>query len=94
MQLSTRGIYKTILASKHYHVARLCTGDEFPRRAQVLDLPSVAVISEKYATLLTPAGYAFSIWSLIYVLLVVSVVYQARDVFRPNKPKYPAKFLI
>ncbi len=53
--------------------------------AQVLALPPIGDISDTYATLLTPATYAFSIWSLIYLLLVVLVVYQARDVFRPQK---------
>jgi len=52
--------------------------------AQVLDLPSIGQISDKYATYLTPAGYAFSIWSLIYVLLIVFVIYQARDILKPN----------
>lgn len=53
--------------------------------AQLLDLPAINDISDKYATLLTPAGYAFSIWSLVYVLLIVFVVYQARDVIHPRK---------
>ena len=33
-------------------------------------------ISAKYETVLTPAGYAFSIWSLIYVGLIAFSVYQ------------------
>lgn len=53
--------------------------------AQILDVPSIGEVSERYATLLTPATYAFSIWSLIYVLLVAFVVYQARDIFKPDK---------
>lgn len=53
--------------------------------AQLLSLPSISEISDKYATYLTPAGYAFSIWSLIYVLLVVLAVYQARDLFKPRR---------
>lgn len=32
-------------------------------------------ISDKYPTLITPSGYAFSIWSLIYILLLLFVVY-------------------
>lgn len=36
-------------------------------------------ISDKYHTYLTPAGYAFSIWSLIYVLLAGFIVYQLRS---------------
>lgn len=34
-------------------------------------------ISEKYFTTLTPAGYAFSIWALIYTSLIVFSIYQA-----------------
>ena len=33
-------------------------------------------ISAKYPTVLTPAGYAFSIWSLIYVGLLAFSIYQ------------------
>lgn len=36
-----------------------------------------AEISDKYPTLLTPAGYAFSIWSIIYVGLIAFSIYQA-----------------
>ncbi len=35
-----------------------------------------AEISAKYPTLITPAGYAFSIWSLIYVGLIAFSIYQ------------------
>jgi hypothetical protein len=35
-----------------------------------------AAISAKYPTLLTPAGYAFSIWSLIYLGLIAFSIYQ------------------
>src|SRR5829696_4204210 len=35
-----------------------------------------AAISAKYPTLVTPAGYAFSIWGLIYVGLLAFSVYQ------------------
>ena len=38
---------------------------------------STGAVSDKYATLITPAGYVFSIWSVIYILLFVFVVYQA-----------------
>lgn len=34
-------------------------------------------ISDKYPTLLTPAGYAFSIWGLIYLGLIAFSLYQA-----------------
>jgi hypothetical protein len=35
-----------------------------------------AEISDKYPTVITPAGYAFSIWSLIYVGLIAFSIYQ------------------
>ena len=35
-----------------------------------------AAISDKYPTVLTPAGYAFSIWTLIYIGLIAFSVYQ------------------
>ncbi|MDO7906676.1 tryptophan-rich sensory protein [Paenibacillus sp. JX-17] len=38
---------------------------------------STSEISDTYPTLITPAGYAFSIWSLIYLLLAGFVIYQA-----------------
>lgn len=53
--------------------------------AGLLGLPAINDMSDKYATLLTPAGYAFSIWSLVYVLIVTLTVYQARDIFRSDK---------
>lgn len=39
---------------------------------------STGEISDKYQTYITPAGYAFSIWSLIYLLLAGFVIYQFR----------------
>ncbi len=35
-----------------------------------------AAISDKYPTFITPAGYAFSIWSLIYLGLIAFSIYQ------------------
>jgi hypothetical protein len=35
------------------------------------------VVSNKYPTLITPSGYAFAIWSLIYFGLAVFSIYQA-----------------
>lgn len=34
-------------------------------------------ISDLYPTLVTPAGYVFSIWSIIYILLLAFVIFQA-----------------
>lgn len=38
---------------------------------------STAEISDRLATLVTPANYVFAIWSLIYTLLLVFTIYQA-----------------
>ncbi len=42
----------------------------------VWGMPSVGDISNLYPTLLTPAGYAFSIWGLIYIMLIGFFFYQ------------------
>jgi hypothetical protein len=34
-------------------------------------------ISDQYPTLVTPAGYVFSIWGVIYTLLLIFIVFQA-----------------
>jgi hypothetical protein len=46
--------------------------------------PSIGEISAKYENLLTPAGYAFAIWGLIYIALLVFAIYQAGDLFNKN----------
>lgn len=43
----------------------------------ILGGKNTAQISDAYPTLITPAGYVFSIWGVIYVLLGVFVVFQA-----------------
>lgn len=41
-------------------------------------------LSDKYPSLFTPAGYVFSIWGLIYLLLTVFIVYQALPAQKDN----------
>lgn len=43
----------------------------------LLNGKSTGSISDKYVTLITPAGYVFSIWGVIYILLFVFVAFQA-----------------
>lgn len=45
--------------------------------------------SDKYPNLFTPAGITFSIWSVIYLFLLIYVFYQARDVFKTQKEDMP-----
>ncbi|GEQ85070.1 hypothetical protein ULMS_05780 [Patiriisocius marinistellae] len=49
--------------------------------AGVFNDTTQADMSAKYTTLFTPAGYAFSIWGLIYMLLLGFVIYQSRSLF-------------
>lgn len=46
-----------------------------------------AEISAKYQTMITPAGYAFSIWSLIYVGLIAFSIYQLLPANLASIPK-------
>lgn len=45
---------------------------------------STGEISDSFPSLVTPAGYVFSIWGLIYLLLAAFVVYQALPAHRGN----------
>jgi hypothetical protein len=42
---------------------------------------TMATVSARYQNLFTPAGYAFSIWGLIYIGLASFVIYQAKGIF-------------
>lgn len=46
-----------------------------------LNNSTIGKISQGLNSLFTPAGYAFSIWGLIYLLLFCFVIYQGRSLF-------------
>ncbi len=48
---------------------------------------SVGDVSARYETLFTPAGYAFAIWGIIYLLLILFVGYQWFARFRRNETR-------
>lgn len=50
---------------------------------------TIGGVSNKYPNLFTPAGITFSIWSIIYLFLLIYVFYQARDVFKAEKEEMP-----
>ncbi len=54
--------------------------------AKIFSTETVAGISIKYNTLFAPAGYAFSIWSLIFILCIGFVVHQF-SLLSSNDPK-------
>lgn len=47
---------------------------------------TVGNLSEEYNNLFTPAAYAFSIWSLIFLALVAHGIFLVRRAFGPNIP--------
>ncbi|WP_040279252.1 hypothetical protein [Psychroserpens damuponensis] len=47
----------------------------------VLNNTTIGEVSKQYNTLFTPAGYAFSIWGIIYILVLGFVIYQGRSLF-------------
>lgn len=42
---------------------------------------TMATVSAKYQNLFTPAGYAFSIWGVIYLALAGFIIYQSKGLF-------------
>ena len=48
---------------------------------------TIGNVSDQYQNLFTPAGYAFSIWGVIYLLLAGFVFYTGRSLFNPSKNK-------
>jgi len=60
--------------------------------ATASSLPKISAVSENYTTFLTPADYAFSVWLVIYVMIALLALYQARDVFKSDdNNRLPAK---
>ena len=49
---------------------------------------TMATVSAQYQNYFTPAGYAFSIWGLIYIGLLASLIYQSKGIF--NSKEAPA----
>jgi hypothetical protein len=45
---------------------------------------TIGSISDRYDTLFTPAGYAFAIWGIIYLLWIGFIVFQLSVVFKKN----------
>ncbi|MEE1885725.1 hypothetical protein [Pedobacter flavus] len=51
----------------------------------VLNGNTMGIVSAKYSNYFTPAGYAFSIWGLIYIGLLGFVIYSGRGLFNKSK---------
>lgn len=50
----------------------------------LLNGQTIGDVSKNLQTLFTPAGYAFSIWGFIYLLLIGFIFYQGRSLFSKN----------
>jgi len=50
---------------------------------------TTAELSDALPNLFVPSGITFSIWGVIYVLLIIFVIYQIRDVFKKEKIEMP-----
>lgn len=50
----------------------------------ILNGNTMKTLSDKYFTFFTPAGYAFSIWGLIYIGLLGFVIYTGRTLFKKS----------
>ncbi len=52
---------------------------------------TMATVSARYQNYFTPAGYAFSIWGLLYLGLLAFVIYQGRGLFTKVNEEWPVK---
>ena len=50
-------------------------------------------LSDKYPNLFVPAGITFSIWSVIYLMLLIFCIYQIRSLFSKNPEPHLAMIL-
>lgn len=53
--------------------------------SEVFNGTSQAEISSRYETLVTPAGYAFAIWGLIYLLLISFIAFQWTEYLKHHR---------
>lgn len=51
----------------------------------IFNKSTMASVSAKYQNLFTPAGYAFSIWGLIYIGLIAFAIYQSQGLFNSKE---------
>lgn len=50
---------------------------------------TMATVSARYQNYFTPAGYAFSIWGLIYLGLLAYVIFQGKGLFKKTDDDWP-----
>ena len=80
---------KTILQVANIIALTLTIGINTLANSLPINGRTTGEISELYPTLFTPAGITFAIWGVIYFLLGVFVIYQARDLLTKRKEEMP-----
>ena len=77
---------KRLLASRIGNIVALVVVIAVNALANILRFggQTTGEVSDKYHSLFTPAGFTFGIWTVIYLLLAVFVVYQALPAQREN----------
>ncbi len=68
-------ITEKVLASLHLIILTALIFWNYYTNSGVIDGRTVGSVSDKFDNLFTPAGYAFSIWGLIYLGLVALAIY-------------------
>ncbi len=63
----------------------LSIGFSYLSNSRLINGQNNADVSARYPTLFTPAGYAFSVWGLIYLSLFAYAVYQLRPARRDKR---------
>lgn len=51
----------------------------------IFNRSTMASVSAEYQNYFTPAGYAFSIWGLIYIGLIAFIIYQSKGLFKKSE---------
>ena len=71
-------------------VALICTMViNYLSNTGVFNGKTVSTISNQYHNYFTPAGYAFSIWGVIYIGLLAFVIYSGRGLFKSIDDDWP-----
>ncbi len=72
-------VQKTVLLRSTNIVAFICTiaVNALAGSTRLLNGKTSGEVSDMFPTLITPAGFTFSIWGIIYTLLLIFIIYQA-----------------
>lgn len=61
-------------------------GVNFLSQLEIINGQTVGELSDQYANLFTPSGYAFSIWGVIFIGMIAFAGFQLREAFSTTEP--------